>query len=50
MCEKIQPRSGNKIAEQTATKVEILQLMDRMFEYRTKSGFIFFCRYGVDES
>ena len=38
MCEKVQPRNGNKIAEQTATKVEILRLMDRMFEYRTKSG------------
>ena len=45
MCEKVQvepwtvqPRSGNKSAEQTATKVEILQLMDRIFDYRTKSG------------
>ena len=38
-CGKINARGGNSAIERLETKVDILELMDQMFAYRTKAGF-----------
>ena len=41
LCQEIQPRDGNRYVEHLEAKIDILKLMDQMFEYRTKVGFTY---------
>ena len=38
ICEEINARNGNSAVEELEAKVNIIELMDQMFAYRSKSG------------
>lgn len=40
LCQEVHARNGDRDVEQLEAKVDILELMEQMFEYRTKLGFI----------